>query len=1310
MIIIVQLPAPEEIQFNQSEGYSFNITENNHQGLIIGQVSLQSLSEHFQPYVHFSSRNASFNVNATTGEVRIFTIFDYEQQQNYSFEIDARLYVGGRKPQPLDIQTSVNVTVFISDLNDNPPMFTNLPLTLTHMENRTSEELLYHILAHDADSGINQQLEFVIVNVTAHDNFRIDNSTGELYIAASLDREQQENYFITILVHDLGIPQQNMTQTVMITLTDINDNAPILSLDADDTEVGNQSLIITDAAAVGTVLTNVSAIDVDKGNNANVSFEVEGITPFGIRLIGSDYPYTFGELVIVDTSLLAVGLYNITIRAADMGQIPHAQQSSISVSIKVVPAVIFFTVSVYEFILVENSPQNTVIGNVSVEQRLPSPNRLLYSIIEGNEEGFFEINQRTGLITALQMIDREVNSRFNLTISASLPAELPLEQATATATVVIDVEDVNDNTPMFNETSYTEMLLTTDITTVPMKLLQVFVYDADFGSNADLSLSIDVVSPHEYDNYFYVIDDGGIYVNTSTLNQSTYQLNVTVEDGGTPSLQSSILVTIIVQFPVPHVLEFTQPNGYVISITENSSLGIIGRVQLQPYSFYVDQYIRFQGGSVDFSVDVTTGHIEAVNTFDYEEEQRYVFQVSAHLNISSRIPPLYSESYVNVTVEITDVNDNSPEFANLPKNLSILENITSQEPFYHVTAMDADSGINEQLQFEILNVDLQDRFRIDSSTGELYIASQLDREERDSYLLPIRVRDRGFPSMEATSSLNIMLIDVNDNAPILLVHVGGLESNSMVTIMIDNSTEPGTIIANVSAIDQDIGNNAEVDLEVPDEVPFVVHTSIIENNYTLGVISVANVSLIPGNFTFLLTAADRGEPPLISAVEITVMVKYELPEFISFPAQGYEFTVSENSSINTFVGNVSVEQVTPALDGLVYSIVEGNSFFTINPSTGAIVTQQVLDRETQSEFNITVMAFLPSEPSLEPVTVTFIVVVMDINDNVPIFSNQSYFVSILTSETSTNISILQVEATDLDSGSNAQLSYMVEVTLPQYVEQPFVISSDGQIFTTDSLNATTYILNVTVKDNGIPSMKSSVSVSLLVQLPVPESVQFTQPKGYTFNISETKPSASFVGQVSLEPLPSHVQEYIIYSGNSERFLVLQTTGGIRTLDSFDYEETQKYQFEVSVRIVIPTRVPPVDIGASVNVTVLIVDENDNPPLFTNLPANIFIMENQTTGNIVYNINATDLDTGVNQELEYEILNLDLEGKFSINISTGELYAYPGLDREEQERYVVFVRVSDLGTPRMSAIETIEIILIDINDNAPAFIEPNMMML
>ena len=976
------------------------------------------------------------------------------------------------------------------------------------------------------------------------------------------------------------------------------------------------------------------------------------------------------------------------------------------------PGFISFPSGGYEFSVVENSTSGSTVGHVSVEQLTPALDGLIqYQIVSGNEGMFFDIDSSNGLITIQEVVDRETHPEFNITVIAFSFMEPSL--ASVNTSVQIRVLDVNDNPPKFSQDLYSLVIAVANLS-ANHSLLQLSATDPDVGSNSVLIYKVEDVMPSNYSSAFSVVDDGMI-VATMNLSAGRYLLNISVEDMGIPVLKSFASVVISVQLPVPNQLEFTQPAGYTFNVSENIPSGaMVGRVILEQVPDYVVEYISFTSPSFNFFVVSSTGVITTLNSFDREEEDSYTFFVLARMHITSSVTTLPLADVwatINVTVYITDMNDNPPTFVDiLPDELRVPENRPDGQMLHRFNASDPDAGSNQELKFSILNQDVADQFHLNSSTGELYAASSLDREQQERYSLVVRVSDMGLLSMFADRVVQVVVDDMNDNAPVLSVRVYGTEVGNSRSIFIEEYSPIGMVVANVSATDLDAGNNSKVQLSLDgeDSTPFSITISDRGQGGAFGEIVVANrTALVPDLYVFNISAEDSGLQPLSSSLQIMVRVEHALPGFISFPSGGYEFSVVENSTSGSTVGHVSIEQLTPALDGLVqYQIISGNEemFFDIDSSTGLITIQEAVDRETHPEFNITVVAFSFMEPSLASVNTSVQIRVLDVNDNPPKFSQDSYSLVLLIVNVSVNHSLLQLSATDPDVGSNSVLIYTVENVMPANYSTAFSIVDDGMIFTTMNLSAGRYLLNVSVEDVGIPVLKSFASVVILVQLPVPNQLEFTQPAGYTFNMSENIPSGAMVGNVILEQVPDYVVEYISFTSPSFDFFVSSSTGIITTLNSFDREEEDSYTFSVQARMHITssvTTLPPADVCAFVNVTVYITDMNDNPPTFVDILLDeLRVPENRPDEQMLYRFNASDADSGSNQELKFFILNQDVADRFHLNSSTGELYAAASLDREQQERYSLVVRVSDMGSPSMSADQVVQVVVDDVNDNAP----------
>ena len=826
--------------------------------------------------------------------------------------------------------------------------------------------------------------------------FEINAHSGAVHTRVSFDREVASSHIVTVRAAFLtyGI---SVEMPLNVIVTDDNDVIPQFQ---PLSYIG----MTNDSNEAGFVVATVKATDFDIGSNGQISFEIDSSIPFDINRTTFTYPYTYGEIYITNSSEFMLRTYNFSVLAIDGGSVPLTGTAQILIAINYeLPGFISFTQDNYQFEIIENSPQGTIVGKVSLEQMTPALDGLMYRLIQDGNQSSFVIDVKSGTLFTT-VIDRETLPEANLTVIAVLSSEPSLDQAETIVTVL--VSDVNDNHPIFSQEDYMAVFLTTEVnTTDGLLLITVQATDLDEGSNAQIYYTIDDVTPEEYLDDFYITQDGSIYTTNINLSAGTYYLNVSAEDLGTPSLASSTIVLLVAQYPVPESIHFTETE-YSFYVSENSDPGTnVGYVFLKPIPSHAEPYINFSSEAVNFSIFETTGEIQTSNVFDYESQQNFTFIVEAWLIINSRIPPVNISTHASVTVFISDVDDSPPIFLNIPLTLSWLENRTSEEHVYRILAEDVgiDNVENDSfIEFEILNTNILDKFRIDNTTGDLYVAAGLDREKNDSYIITVQVSDSASPRNSAQRSINFTLLDINDNVPIIFV-----ESSNADEFTIDDSAEVGTVIANISVVDADVGNNGTVILTTDSDTPFEIQIVGYDYSYTRAELFVANTSLlVPGQHTVNVTAMDRGELPLQSTSQVVITIKYTLPDIISFSQNVYYFQIYENSDIGTVIGTVSIEQVTPALDGLQYSIQEISlrQFVAINSTSGVITTTQQLDREslTHPQLNFTISAILPSEMSLQPAQTTVIVVVQDVNDHVPMFTQMLYSEVLLTTDISTS--------------------------------------------------------------------------------------------------------------------------------------------------------------------------------------------------------------------------------------------------------------------------------------------------------------------
>lgn len=175
---------------------------------------------------------------------------------------------------------------------------------------------------------------------------------------------------------------------------------------------------------------------------------------------------------------------------------------------------------------------------------------------------------------------------------------------------------------------------------------------------------------------------------------------------------------------------------------------------------YVEYSLKSPFGN-KFSIGTIDGDVRLVGELDREEMSNYTLTLVAK---DKGEPPL--SSAMDVTMLVLDVNDNTPSFSQNIYDIEIEENMLTGTDVIQVFASDADEGTNGQIRFSIAGGNIKSDFRIDSVTGWISVAKQLDREVRTSYSLVVQAADRGSSSRVDRATVNIVLLDVNDCPPV----------------------------------------------------------------------------------------------------------------------------------------------------------------------------------------------------------------------------------------------------------------------------------------------------------------------------------------------------------------------------------------------------------------------------------------------------------------------------------------------------------------------------------------------------------------
>jgi len=776
--------------------------------------------------------------------------------------------------------------------------------------------------------------------------------------------------------------------------------------------------------------------------------------------------------IIRETDREQIPLFRVQVQVTDVGTNPISTEialTSIIVSVDDVndsPPV--FVSLPYTATVLENSPQGTTVITVSTMDNDIGTNAIVgYTIASGNEDGYFMINQLSGIITTTNLeIDYENFRNFSLTISAIDGGVDPLS---GTAVVNIEVIDANDIRPVFTQAVYQSVI--SESSTIGTLVAQLIAFDGD---TAEDNVLIQYHLLDELDTF--IVDNFTGLIRTSALLDyetiTLYNLTVAVSDGipNNEPLGTSMVVVFIADIN-DNVPQF---NGSVITTTIDEDISVretvldlsandndSGNNSILVYTISNSTMLPF--------VITDDGVLITDELLDRETVAAYSFTVMA---IDRGDPPLTGST--SVTIILSDVNDNEPEFMDDRIELEYAEDLSVDSIITVVVAMDNDIGLNSQLKYCIISGNEEMRFYINMLNGEIALNNSLDFETTQSYSLQIVARDSGIPALSATTTVMINVTDINDNSPVF--------NQSQYNLTILETATINSAIFTANANDADTDTNANVSYSIV--TGNSVNTFSIDSD--TGVISLIRPLNFESTQSYLLTLAAANhlsDNPLQGIARLAIFVTDVNEFFPRFSQPAYEAIILENEPAATNVFQaVANDSDTGSSGELEYRIFSGNSVgnFEISTNSGLIVTTRPIDREDVDMFHLQILVSdggTPSFSALASVSIT----VLDVNDNPPVFSSSNY--SAVVSENSpTGVSVLvfpMLRTTDIDmDGPNTQATYSIVGTFPfSIVPQTGEISVSGEI---DFENNSSYDVTILSIDSGSPSLSSTALISITV--------------------------------------------------------------------------------------------------------------------------------------------------------------------------------------------------------------------------------------
>ena len=639
----------------------------------------------------------------------------------------------------------------------------------------------------------------------------------------------------------------------------------------------------------------------------------------------------------------------------------------------------------------------------------------------------------------------------------------------------------------------------------------------------------------------------------------------------------------------------------------------------------------------DFAIGSSSGLMRVGRPLDRERTSSYLLTVRYVDDLAS----------IDVAVEVTvsDVNDNAPQFDQALYNVTINETVVPGSLVLTVSASDPDFDQNGRVSYA-LDSSANMTFTLDQLTGELRTAALLDYERQPLHQFTVIAKDAGEPAMTSVRTVLVNLVNADDECPrfensVFIEEVPYDPDSSMLPTV-------GMEILTVVATD-------------PDRISSVSYAIVAGNadgvlalDTTTGLITLARVDADPrGQYSLTVSASDQSciNQSLVN-VEIGIgNVNNHSPQF-----QGdCSALLEENPAPGTAVTALVATDDDIGTNGLVqYDFVTATELFSIDPSNGVVTTiasPESYDRETQTQFQVGVTA---SDGGNRQDYCLLTISLLDQNDNTPVFQLQDYVVT-LSANSQPETFVVQVQADDLDIGLLGAVVY--SLSSPDGTELPFAVDpSNGVITTSTTLSSTVapYHFLVVASDLGTEPLSSTAEVSVELstanQFPV-----FLQPT-YNTTICENVPVDTVVLSVqavvpdmpaSESPIIYDTIPGVEYHSNSDELFVIGNRDGnisVSSVTTVDFERLADGCFMFLISAL------NADGSSLATVQIRVIDQDDNPPKFSQPSMSISITENEPVGTVLARIQAEDPDSGTNGEIEYRLTEGSSTEFFEVDVN------------------------------------------------------------
>ncbi|XP_060693428.1 protocadherin gamma-A11-like isoform X7 [Hemiscyllium ocellatum] len=605
---------------------------------------------------------------------------------------------------------------------------------------------------------------FRVVSGPQKQYLEVNLNNGILFVKENIDREQLCGSGLTCMLSLEAVIENPLTvYHLEVEILDVNDNAPSFPN-------SQFRLKISELAAPGARFALEYAHDPDVGTNSLQTYQLVANEYFALSIDSRGGDGKLPVLVLerpLDREIHST--HQLELIAKDGGIPPKSGTAEIIVVVQDendnAPA---FPNSVYKISLLENAPKGTLVIKLNATDMDDGSNgEVLYSFSSHTSvrvREMFGVDSKTGEVRVKGTLDYEKDNGFEINMQA-------LDQGTSPhpgyCHILVSIIDVNDNAPEVILTSLFSPLSEDSKPGTVVALISVS--DRDSGENGQVTCEIANNLPFRLDsslrNYYRLLSRQPL----DRENVSKYDVGIRCSDSGSPPLTARKTIRVEISDINDNAPRFTQ-TSYTAQVMENNAIGtsIFAVTALDPdlnqnarlsYSI-LDNQVQNEPVSTFLSINSKNGVIYSQRTFDYEQLRNFQVQIRAR---DSGEPPLTSN--VSVDIIILDQNDHAPVIIHpsMEYGSTALETVSKfAEPGYlvtKVTAMDADSGQNARLSYQILQSTDPGLFTISPDTGEIWTIRGFASKDAKKQRMVVSVNDNGTPMLSATITLILSVVE-----------------------------------------------------------------------------------------------------------------------------------------------------------------------------------------------------------------------------------------------------------------------------------------------------------------------------------------------------------------------------------------------------------------------------------------------------------------------------------------------------------------------------------------------------------------------